>query len=257
VASACSALHNGSVNTLAGMLRDPAGNECFYFKDLYGNLLQVTGSANLFSATGSITGGVHGAILGVTDIENSAEFYRGILGYDTVIYDRQGRFEDFATLPGGSGTFRRMLLVQGERRKGPFCNLLGLSRIELVQALDREPRRIYEKRFWGDPGFIHICFDIRGIFDLKAKCMQHGSPFTADSNPEADSSADQGFEMDGSSGHFAYVEDPDGTLIEFVETHRIAIAKKIGWYLDLRRRKSDKPLPDWMLKTLRWNRVRG
>jgi catechol 2,3-dioxygenase-like lactoylglutathione lyase family enzyme len=256
VASACSALKNRGVGILGGMLQDPAGNECFYIKDLYGNLLQVMRSGDVFSATGSITGGVLGAIIGVTDAEKSAGFYRGILGYDTVIYDRRARFQDFGALPGGSGTFRRMLLAHGERRKGPFCNLLGESRIELVQALDRVPNRIYENRLWGDPGFIHICFDIRGILDLKMRCEQHGSPFTADSNPEACSSADKGFEMDGSSGHFAYIEDPDGTLIEFVETHKIAIAKKIGWYLDLRRRKSEKPLPDWMLKTLRWNRVK-
>jgi hypothetical protein len=44
-------------------------------------------------------------------------------------------------------------------------------------------------------------------------------------------------------------------LIEFVETHRIPIAKKIGWYLDLRKRNPKKPLPSWMLRALRFNRV--
>jgi len=34
--------------------------------------------------------------------------------------------------------------------------------------------------------------------------------------------------MGEASGHFAYVEDPDGTLIEFVETHKIPIIKKLG-----------------------------
>jgi hypothetical protein len=29
---------------------------------------------------------------------------------------------------------------------------------------------------------------------------------------------------------FCYIEDPDGTLIELVETHKSAIFKKIGWF---------------------------
>ena len=34
----------------------------------------------------------------------------------------------------------------------------------------------------------------------------------------------------GSQG-FAYVEDPDGTWMELVETHKPPILKKFGWYL--------------------------
>ena len=54
--------------------------------------------------------------------------------------------------------------------------------------------------------------------------------------------------MGGHSGQFTYVEDPDGTWIEFVETHKIPIVKKLGWYLDTRKRPQGKPLPKWMLK---------
>jgi len=59
------------------------------------------------------------------------------------------------------------------------------------------------------------------------------------------------------AGRFSYIEDPDGTLIEFVNTHKLPIMKKWGWYLNLRKRKKQKPLPDWMLKTLSFNRVSG
>jgi hypothetical protein len=62
--------------------------------------------------------------------------------------------------------------------------------------------------------------------------------------------------MGGTAGAFAYTEDPDGTLIEFVETHKLPIIKKIGWYLDLRKRDPEKSLPRWMLKTLSFNRVK-
>lgn len=65
------------------------------------------------------------------------------------------------------------------------------------------------------------------------------------------------FDMGDAAGHFSYIEDPDGTLIEFVETHKLPILKKIGWYLDLRKRNPHKALPSWMLKTLKYSRVKN
>jgi hypothetical protein len=50
--------------------------------------------------------------------------------------------------------------------------------------------------------------------------------------------------------------DPDGALIEFVETHKIPVLKKLGWYLNLKKREPGKPLPEWILKTLRFSRVK-
>jgi hypothetical protein len=62
--------------------------------------------------------------------------------------------------------------------------------------------------------------------------------------------------MGEAAGHFSYIEDPDGTLIEFVETHKVAILKKLGWYLDLRKKDPGKALPGWMLRTLSFSRVK-
>jgi hypothetical protein len=39
-----------------------------------------------------------------------------------------------------------------------------------------------------------------------------------------------------------------------VETKKIPILKKLGWYLDLRKRPMEKPLPKWMLKSMGLNR---
>jgi hypothetical protein len=83
---------------------------------------------------------------------------------------------------------------------------------------------------------------------LEKKCAKVGFPFTVNSRDS--------FDMGEASGHFSYLEDPDGTLIEFVETHRMPIIKKLGLYLDLRKRDAHKPLPDWMLKSLKFARVR-
>jgi len=120
--------------------------------------------------------------------------------------------------------------------------------IELMQALDRVPVKTFENRFWGDGGFIHLCFDVCNMNALKDRMKSKAIEFTVDS---ADT-----FDMGKAGGRFAYAEDPDGTLIEMVETHKVPIFKKIGWYLDLKKRGQHKPLPDWMISALGLNRVK-
>ena len=51
------------------------------------------------------------------------------------------------------------------------------------------------------------------------------------------------------------IEDPDGTLIELVEAHKIPLMKKLNLYLNLRKRDPKKPLPKWMLRMLRFMKV--
>ena len=143
---------------------------------------------------------------------------------------------------------RRLLLGHAEPRQGAFSRLLGSSRLELVQPLEGPLRRTYEGRYWGDPGFIHLCFDVSGMAALKGRCAEAGFPFTVDSASS--------FAMGEAAGHFAYIEDGDGTLIEFVETHRVAVAKRLGLYLDLSRRDPRRPLPAILLRALALNRVR-
>ena len=63
--------------------------------------------------------------------------------------------------------------------------------------------------------------------------------------------------MGEAAGHFSYIEDPDGTLIEFVETHRIPILKRFGIYLNLSKRKDkEKPVADRVLRMLKYMKVR-
>jgi len=94
---------------------------------------------------------------------------------------------------------------------------------------------------------------MRGIDELKKFCGKKGFPFTVDSK---ESHAGNSFDMGEAAGHFSYIEDPDGTLIEFVETHKVPILKKLGLYLDLKKRDPHKALPDWMVKTLKFSRVK-
>lgn len=218
----------------------------FYVKDPYGNVIDVVPSKHWFTKKSPSTGGIYGCTIGVSNMQASIDFYKTILGYDTILFDESGVFPDFSELPKGDEVYRRVLLTHSAPRRGPFSEWIGHSEIELVQALERSPRKIFENRFWGDIGFIHLCFDIQGMAEMKERCESEGHPFTVDSSDS--------FDMGEAAGHFSYIEDPDGTLIEFVEAHKIPILKKLGWYLDLRKRDPSKPLPKWMLKALGLNR---
>jgi catechol 2,3-dioxygenase-like lactoylglutathione lyase family enzyme len=240
--------------SLNGLHTDPNKGHNFFINDPYGNIFQVVESKSWFKFDrNKNTGATYGAIIGVSDIENARKVYSDILGYDQVAYDKEGVFEDFAALPGGSEVYRRVLLRLGKAPRGFLSRFLGPSEIELVQAKERKAVKIFQNRYWGDLGFIHLCFDIQGMDALREECSDKGFPFTVDSDvhPEGNS-----FDMGEAAGHFSYIEDPDGTLIEFVETHKIPIIKKLGWYIHLRKRDPEKPLPNFILKALKYNKVK-
>lgn len=231
--------------------KDPAGNEHFYVKDLYNNLWEFVQESSIFTKTKAVNGGVFGGVIGVKNIEDSLRVYRDILGYTKVIYDQEGLFNDWGGVPGSGNKYRRMLLAQTEQGNGAFSPIFGTSQIELVQVLDREPKDIFEGRIWGDPGYIQICYDIAGMDALREFVKEKGFPFTVDSTQASDT-----FDMGEASGNFAYIQAPEGTLIEFVETHKVPIAKKIGLVIDLHKREMDKPLPNWLLKLFAVKRVK-
>ena len=223
---------------------DPAGNPHFFVKDPYHNIFQVEKGRTWFSKTKDLTGGSSGVIIGVSDIDKSLPFYFDILGYNQIVYDRTQSFEDLEALPGGKDKVRRILLSHKINRKGPFSKLLGPSHVELVESKGRTPNKIYEGRYWGDLGFIHLCFDIKGMEPLKKQLNHSGFDFTVDTGKV--------FDMGKAAGRFAYSEDPDGTLFEFVETFKIPIFEKLGVYMNLAKRNPEENLPDWMIKAMGW-----
>ncbi len=213
---------------------------CFT-RDEEGNYFQIVEAMDWFGKPG-VTGGVAGAIIGTSSVEKALPLYRDVLGYDTTVYDTTDAFADFDGIPGGEEEVRRVLLTHSAPRKGPFSELIGRSSIELVQRSAGGAGTIFADRLWGDKGFIHLCFDVRGMDELRSACEKAGFPFTVDSGDT--------FDMGDAGGRFSYCEDPDGTLIEFVETHKVPIAKSIGLSLNLIKRPAHKALPRWMVKAL-------
>jgi catechol 2,3-dioxygenase-like lactoylglutathione lyase family enzyme len=236
------------LNLLTDIEVSPNTNSNYFVKDPFDNIFQIVKSDYIFEDTAALSGGIVGAIIGVSNIDKSLKVYQDILNYDQVIYDKIGVFEDFSSLSGGNRKVRRILLRHSAVRKGGFAPLYGPSEIELVQLIDKKGRDIYENRIWGDLGFIHICFDTIGIDLLREEVKTKGFPFTVDSA--------ESFDMGEAAGRFAYISDPDGIPVEFVETHKVPIVKKIGWYINLKNREPNKSLPKWLIGTLRWKRVK-
>lgn len=236
------------LDLITKVCNNPAGVKHFFVKDLYGNVFEFVEEANVFQKK-NIGGGVYGAVIGVNSIEESISVYHDILKYDEIVYDRTGRFEDLQGVPGGNEEMRRVLLKHHKPRKGAFSELLGPTTIELVEVKSRKPKDIFEGRMWGDPGFIHLCFDMQGMNDLREECKAAGLPFTVDSS--------ESFDMGEAAGHFSYIQAPEGTLIEFVETHKVPVMKKWGLYINLKKRNPEKPLPRWMVKALGLNKVKS
>lgn len=237
------------LNVLTELDKNPSGSYSFFIADLNGNIFQVVEGLGWFKKNErKTTGGISGAIIGSSDIGKSLTLYRDILGYDQIVYDETGSFADFKGLPSGDKSYRRVLLRHSKPRVGGFSEMFGPTEIELVQSLDRKPNKIFENRYWGDLGFIHLCFDVQGMEALKRDCVSKGFPFTVDSA--------NSFDMGEAAGRFTYIEDPDGTLIEFVETHKVPILKKIGWYIDMTKRDPKKNLPRWMVSALSFSRMK-
>jgi len=229
----------------------PDGTPCFVVEDPWGNWFQVVQDPAVFIEQHRLSGGIVGAVTGCTDIDKTIPLYRDVLGYDTIVYDTCGTFDDFTYMRGGDQQYRRVLLACSKKRQGAFVPLFGSSTIELVQALDRQPRKIYEGRYWGDPGFIQICFDVTHMRALEEHCNSLGFPFTVDSCKD-----NAHFDMGEASGHFTYIEDPDGTLIELVEAHKLTVLKRPHIYINMLSRNREKAFPKFFFRLMGMNKVK-
>jgi len=235
-------------NVISEIKTEPDAGKSFYIKDPYDNILKIKEYDSWYANHGCDIGGTYGCLIGVTDIDASLKLYSDILEYNQVIYDKTDVFDDLLELPNGTSRYRRVLLTHTSKRVGGFSKLLGNSQIELIQCLDNTPTKIFKDRYWGDIGFIHVCFDIRNMKALTRECKEKGFPFKVLSA--------ESFDMGDANGHWGYLEDCDGTLIEFVETHKVPLIKQLGLSINLKKRDPLKPLPNWMIKAMGLKRVK-
>lgn len=222
----CSAIKRNDLNKSYFEVVDPFSNSFKIIEDNY-----------QFMRTNSLVGGVIGATIGVRNIEKSLTLYTEVLNYEVVQKKQLG--ED---------GLERIWLTPKERKTSAFSQLLGPTQLELVCDPKNDRTQIFKGRYWGDLGFIHICFDVQNMNSLRKKAKALGHEFVVDS--------ENSFDMGEAAGQFAYVQDEDNTLIELVETHKVPILKKLSWYIHLKDKKNQKPLPRIIFKVLGMKRLK-
>ncbi len=243
-----------NVNIISDIQKDLLQNDTFFIKDPHNNIFQVVENKHVFKNTKNDNGGYIGAIIGVSDMEKSINFYSNVLGYDKIVYNQEGLFKDLQNLNGGQNTFKRVLLSHSEPPKGALAKLLGESQIELIQVTDRVPQKIYDNRIWGDIGFMHLAFEVSSIKTLKQEYKQAGVNFVVESDLHDYQKAESSFNIGETAGHFAYLKDPDETILALIETHKMPILNRFDWNLNLTKRPQQKQIPNWLLKILSLNR---
>jgi catechol 2,3-dioxygenase-like lactoylglutathione lyase family enzyme len=226
----------------------PWGKDTFYLKDCDGNLFQILQAKDWFDNNGHPSGGVLGCSIGVSDMQKSLALYADALGFDEVLFDETRAFEDWQHLQNGEQSYRRVRIAQSAPGAGGFGKLTGKTYIELIQAQDRSGKFIFDDRIWCDLGFAHLGFDVRGMKALGTDLATRGVPFRCDT---ADAIG-----MGETKVHCTYIDDPDECWLEMIEVHKVPIIEKWGLFLDVQKRGQDEPLPRWMLKSLRFSRVK-
>ncbi|MEW6440052.1 MAG: VOC family protein [bacterium] len=196
--------------------------ESAFLTDPDGNVVELIDTSPGTSRRPAVRG-LEQVTVGVRNIEKSMKFYHGILGFDEVILDAEGREPCLDTVFEGELKQRQVFLATSQPARSPLV-ARGGGRVRLVQTLDYQGKKTFEGRLWGDIGQMEICFesdDIKAtVGELEAKKMKiaHYPTYT-----------DMG---SGSKGYFAYVEDPDGNNIEFVEAKQILwMPRRIALYV--------------------------
>ena len=227
---------------------DPIGRPTFYMQDLDGLHWQFIEHDQWYTQGKHHSGGVIGCSVGVSNMQDAMGLYADILGFDKVLSDTNDSFSDWKELPGGQEKYRRVMLTQSAQPGGGFAKVTGATYIELVQALDRTPAYLFKDRIWGDSMFAHIGFDVKGMKALGQDLSKAGYGFTCDSN--------DALNMGQTKVHCTYIHDKDRTLIEMIEVYKVPIIEKWGIFLNVEKRDPLKPLPDFMLKALRFSRIK-
>ncbi len=187
-----------------------------YLKDPDGLPLQLTEDLSP-SRSGPGNAEVHGVThvgIGVSNLERSKEFYSAALGFDRLIYDFEGHVPEMDPLTGGPLRMRMAILERSLPASGPLAALFTRGIVKLFDVPDRKGKHIYAGRCWGDIGCMEVSFDVSDLRATVAAMKGKGIEIYL---PPVEINMGS-----GSKGLVAYIQDPDGTTIEFVEVKSVA-----------------------------------
>jgi len=195
-------------------LEDPDGLRLQLVEDIWPNKPEAT--------TPEVRGAVHIGI-GVSNLERSTEFYQSALGFDRLVYEFEGYIQEMDPLTGGALPMKLAILERSALMTGPI-SILPSGTVKLFEVPGFQGQHIYKGRRWGDIGCMELCMDVT---DLEGTVAEMEAKGIAIYLPPV--------EMDmgtGCKGMVAYVRDPDGTIVEFVEIKTVAwVSAKTFMYL--------------------------
>ncbi len=185
-------------------LRDPNGVLIQLIEDISPNVKNVKKPA--------IKGVMHIGV-GVSDIDKSENFYKKTLGFDRLLYSHKGIISDMEPVIGKSTNVNMSIWERSAPVTG-LATVLPAGIVKLIHVPNYNGQHIYKERRWGDIGCMEFCMDVSNLRSFVSKLEAKGikiflNPVTIDMGS-------------GSKGLVAYIRDPDGTVIEFVEIETVA-----------------------------------
>lgn len=137
--------------------------------------------------------------IGVRDTECSLAFWARLMGFCIKLGDRAAYLEEMRVLVGSLAKIRLLMAA----------NPRGGGAVELAEHLSTRPREPDGQTCWGDIGYLEVglkAFHLEQLYqDLRRRGVEFLTPVR---------------EMELSNGEwerYAYLQDPDGNLIQLVE----------------------------------------
>ncbi|MFW6113872.1 MAG: VOC family protein, partial [Actinomycetota bacterium] len=189
-------LSSGGIERYA-YLRDPDG--------LLLQLVEVPGGKK------PAVGGVRHVAIGVSDMDKARGFYAGVLGFTQLIHHFQGQIPELEEITGGKDMEVAVLAQQGGGESA--LPLLEKAVVKLVHAPGYKGKQAFEGRRWGDIGLMEMALDVTDLGDTLNGLIARGAELF-----HPPTRVDMG---SGTVGSFAYIKDPDGSIMELVEVERV------------------------------------
>jgi len=151
--------------------------------------------------------------IGVSDMTGSKSFYADILGFDRTVYSFEGHMPEMDLLTDHPLEMNMAILERSAPVTGPV-SFLNPGIIKLFEVPNQKGTHIYEGRRWGDIGCMEFCMDVSDLEETIEEVKSKGTDvYLKPVNIDMGS---------GSKGKVAYIRDPDGTIVEFVEIETVA-----------------------------------
>jgi catechol 2,3-dioxygenase-like lactoylglutathione lyase family enzyme len=160
-------------------------------------------------------GGIEYTAIGVSNLKNSLDFYTNILGYDDILYTHEESYSEWDSLFGKGRKIKRSLIRKSEKAQGLFKHFLRGGMIELIEVEGNKGKHNFDGRTWGDIGFMELCFDVTDIKATLKAITNRGVQIVVPAH-----SQDMGLKTHAT---FAYIRDPDGSLLEFADISKLPV----------------------------------